>query len=123
MFFCIFMLQNAKFIIFLGSRYSAGAYLILFVSKFGADSAKRELCRCFLRRVMEVTVGHSNFGPNVVYYFLKNEYGRFNTTTIIIITTPWCPRGVGKDRFQQSDHDTHRDGRKGDPQHKCCGKK
>ena len=42
----------------LGSRYSAGAYLILFVSKFGADSAKRELCRCFLRRVMEVTVEH-----------------------------------------------------------------
>ena len=29
----------------------------------------------------------------------------------------------GKARFQQSDHDTLRDGRKGDPQHKCCGKK
>ena len=48
--------------------------------------------------------------------------GGITTTTIIIITS-WCPRGVGKDRFQQSDHDTLRDGRKGDPQHKCCGKK
>ena len=31
--------------------------------------------------------------------------------------------GFGKTRFQQSDLDTLRDGRKGDPQHKCCGKK
>ena len=34
---------------------------------------------------------------------------------------PGAAGGVGKARFQQSDLDTLRDGRKGDPQHKCCG--
>ena len=36
---------------------------------------------------------------------------------------PGAAGGVGKARFQESDLDTLRDGRKGDPQHKCCGKK
>ena len=76
--FLHFHAEKRRIQLFLGSRYSAGAYLILFVSKFGADSAKRELCRCFLRRVMEVTLEHYIFGPNVVYYFLINEYGRYN---------------------------------------------
>ena len=49
-----------------------------------------------------------------------NQFVWFNTITII--TTSWCTRGVGKTRFQQSGHDTLRDRRKGDPQHKCCGK-
>ena len=49
-----------------------------------------------------------------------NQFVWFNTTTII--TTSWCTRGVGKTRFQQSGHGALRDRRKGDPQHKCCGK-
>ena len=51
-----------------------------------------------------------------------NQFVWFNTTITIITTTSWCTRGVGKTRFQQSGHDTLRDRRKGDPQHKCCGK-
>ena len=51
-----------------------------------------------------------------------NQFVWFNITTIIIIMS-WGPKGVGKARFQQSDHDTLRDGRKGDLQHKYCGKK
>ena len=30
---------------------------------------------------------------------------------------------IPKARFHQSDHDTLRDRRQGDPQHECCGKK
>ena len=51
-----------------------------------------------------------------------NQFVWFNIITIrTTTTTSWGPRGVGKARFQQSGHDTLRDRRKGDPQHKCCG--
>ena len=55
---CAFQAAKRKIQFFLGCRYSAGTYLILFVSKFGVYSAKRELCRCFLRRVMVDLLEH-----------------------------------------------------------------
>ena len=56
--FLHFHTAKRKIQVFLGCRYSAGTYSIVFVSKFGANSAKRELCRCFLRRVMKVLLEH-----------------------------------------------------------------
>ena len=53
----------------------------------------------------------------------KNEYGWFNTTITTTITTEFLvPRGGRKSSIPAINHDTLRDGRKGDTQHKCCGK-
>ena len=49
-------------------------------------------------------------------YSLK---ARYKTTTI---TESLVPRGGRKSSIPAISHDTLRDGRKGDPQHKCCGK-
>ena len=140
-FFRNFLAAKSKFRIFLCCRYSPGTYLERCASKFGVVSAQGGLCTTSERRVMKVLLEQQNFGPNVVYYFLHNyhcvvimgfqiisqranQFVWFNiTTTITTTTTSWCTRGVGKTRFQQSGHDTLRDRRKGDPQHKCCGEK
>ena len=139
-FFSDFYDAKPKFRIFLYCRYSPGTYLERCASKFGVVSAQGGLCTTSERRVMKVLLEQQNFGPNVVYYFLHNyrcvvimgfqiinqranQFVWFNITiTITTTTTSWCTRGVGKTRFQQSGHDTLRDRRKGDPQHKCCGK-
>ena len=53
---------------------------------------------------------------------LKQGITTTTTTTTTTITTLLCRAGVRKARFQQYDDHTLRGGRKGDPQHKCCGK-
>ena len=134
-----FQAARPKVRIFLYCSYSPGTYLEKRAVKNGVVSAQGFLCTTSERRVMKVLSEQQNFGPNVVYYFLHNyrcvvimgfqiisqranQFVWFNIITITT-TTSWCTRGVGKTRFQQSGHDTLRDGRKGDPQHKCCGKK
>ena len=63
---------------------------------------------------------------NRVLWKTKNQKETFCdqgiTTTITTTTIILCRAGVRKARFHQYDDHTLRGGRKGDPQHKCCGK-
>ena len=124
MFFVSFMLQNEKSMFFqvvataLGPIPSCRSRFQDFSTL--SESSVRASCVELWRLYWSIRIS------SPMLYICFYEYGRFNITTIITtttttITTSWCTRGVGKARFQQSEHDTLRDGRKENPQHKCCG--
>ena len=123
--------KNSCCFVFSGCKTQNPCFFRLSLQRWGLFHRVGLDFRIFLRkrRALQVLPASSYGGYTGALEFrsqccilLFYEYGRFNIT-IITITTPWCTRGVGKTRFQQSEHDTLRDRRKGDPQHKCYGNK